>query len=128
MEACLGCRYQREYLPLLRYPRGIDTDGLQFTLPRVTIYRAVCERLEAIDRVRDAIECFHKMMSELGGDVSMSGLMTEWASSELCSASLSAIHNPIGQNLPTDVFPLPGATVTRRRLTLSPDHRAAHHF
>ena len=62
-------------------PRRIDT-GLQFTLPRVTIYRAICERLEAIDRITDAIECFHEMMSELGGEVYMSGPMTEWVSGE----------------------------------------------
>ena len=34
--------------------------------PRVTIYRVVCERLETVDRTRDAAECFHQMVSELG--------------------------------------------------------------
>ncbi|KAF8436001.1 hypothetical protein L210DRAFT_3505979 [Boletus edulis BED1] len=32
------------------------------------IYRAICDRLEVIDRIADAMECFHEMMSELGGE------------------------------------------------------------
>ena len=63
-------------------PRGIDPDGSQFTLARVTLYRVICERLEAIDRLTDAIECFHEMMSELGEEVYMSGPMTMWVSGE----------------------------------------------
>ena len=30
------------------------------------IYRAICERLEAIDHITDAAECFHEMEYELG--------------------------------------------------------------
>ncbi|KAF8430779.1 hypothetical protein L210DRAFT_3730379, partial [Boletus edulis BED1] len=37
-----------------------------FTLSRFEIYRVVCEHLEAIDRVADAVECFHAMTSDLG--------------------------------------------------------------
>ena len=103
-------------------PREIDTRGVEFTLPRVTIYRIICERLEAIDHIMDAIECFHEMMRELGGEVYMSGPMIEWVSCELCSACLSAIHSTILQISPTDVSPLPAATVTRRRLTLPSIH------
>jgi hypothetical protein len=57
------------------------------------IYWVVCERLEAIDRVTDAIECFHEMMSKLGGEVYMSEPMTERVSGELCSTCLSAIYS-----------------------------------
>ncbi|KAF8554675.1 hypothetical protein OG21DRAFT_1508679 [Imleria badia] len=49
-----------------------------FTLPRVTTYWAVCERLETMDRVTDAIECFHEMTNELGEEVYISGPLTEW--------------------------------------------------
>ena len=64
-------------------PRGIETlMVLQFTLPKVTIYRVICERLETIDRITNAIECFLEMMSKLGGEVYMSGPMTEWVSGE----------------------------------------------
>ena len=74
-------------------PREIDTDGFQFTLPRTTIYRVMCEHLEAIDRVTDTIKCFHKMMGELGGEVYTSGSMTEWISGEAMFPScLSAMH------------------------------------
>ena len=110
-------------------PRGIDTDGLQFILPRVTIYRVICERLKAIDRVTDAIECFHEMMSELAGEVYMSGPMTEWVSGEFVF-NLFACHtfNHFGQISPTDVSPFPGATVTRRRPTPPSIHQLPHHF
>ncbi|KAF8552314.1 WD40 repeat-like protein [Imleria badia] len=48
-----------------------------FTLPRVTTYQAVCERLVAINRVTDAIDCFHEMMSESEEEVYVSGSMTD---------------------------------------------------
>ena len=53
----------------LRYHtlRRIDVPFcLQFTLPKVAIYQAIIECLEATDRVADAVECFHQMTSELG--------------------------------------------------------------
>ena len=92
-------------------PREIDTDGLQFTLPRATIYRAICERLETINRVTDTIECFYKMMGELGGEVYTSGPMTEWVSGEFVFyRSVYRTFNLFGQISPTDVFPLPTVT------------------
>ena len=39
---------------------------LQLALPKVAIYQAVVERLEATDRTADAVECFHQMTSQLG--------------------------------------------------------------
>ena len=118
VEGCIGCRFQCEY-PLLLWhsSRDLHCNGLQFTLPRVTIYRDICERLEAIDRVTDAIECFLEIMSELGGEVYMSGPMTEWVSGQ-CVFCLFRSHtfNLFGQISPTDVSPLSGATVTRQFL------------
>ncbi|KAF8127986.1 hypothetical protein EV363DRAFT_1171198, partial [Boletus edulis] len=55
---------------------------LQLKLPRPMIYRAVCERLEMVDRITDAVECFHEMTSGLGGEVYMIGPMTEWVCGE----------------------------------------------
>jgi hypothetical protein len=98
--------------------RGIDTlMVLQFTLPRITVYRVICERLEAIERVTDAIECFLEMMSEFGGEVYTSVPMTEWVSGEFVFC-LFVCHtfNVFGQISPTDVSPLSGGTVTRRSL------------
>ncbi|KAF8120145.1 hypothetical protein EV363DRAFT_1374840, partial [Boletus edulis] len=40
-----------------------------FVVPRFTTYVALCERLETIERITDAVECFYDMTSELGGDV-----------------------------------------------------------
>ena len=122
VEECLGRRRQRKYLLLLWYSGEIDTDGLQFTLPRVTIYRAVCERLEAIERVTDAIECFDEMMSGLGGEVYLSGPMTEWVSGEfMFYLVVCRTFNVSGQISPTDVSQFPEATVRRQR-------RPPHHF
>ena len=61
---------------------GLASDGLQFTLPSVTIHQVICERLEAIDRETDAIECFHEMTNKLGGEIYVNGPMTEWVSGE----------------------------------------------
>ena len=104
-------------------------DGLQFTLPRVTIYRVICECLEVSDRVTGVIECFHEMMSELGEEIYMSGPMTEWVSGEFMFY-LFVYHtfNFSGQTSPTDVSLLPRAQVTRLRLTLPSFHRPPHHF
>ena len=38
----------------------------------------VCEHLETINRVPDAIECFHEMADEMRGEDYMSGPMTGW--------------------------------------------------
>jgi hypothetical protein len=72
-------------------PRRIDTDGLQFSLPTVTIYRVVCERLAMMDRVMDAVDCFHQMTSKLEGEIYVSGPMTEWVSGEFMFY-LSIVH------------------------------------
>ena len=66
---------------------------LQFTLPKVTVYRVICERLEAIYRVTDAIECFLEMMSELGGEVDMNGPMIEWLSGKFVFCLFGCIYS-----------------------------------
>ena len=41
------------------------------------IYRVICERLETMDCVTDAVECFDQMTTELG--VSMNLRAWKWA-------------------------------------------------
>ncbi|KAN0082754.1 hypothetical protein V8E55_008549 [Tylopilus felleus] len=36
-----------------------------FTVPRIMVYRAICERLEMTDCLADATDCFDQMMNEL---------------------------------------------------------------
>lgn len=43
-------------------PRRLNTLGSEFMVPTFTIYQALCEYLETIDRITDAIECFRKMV------------------------------------------------------------------
>ncbi|KAF8120149.1 hypothetical protein EV363DRAFT_1374870 [Boletus edulis] len=52
--------------------------AVNFVIPKFTIYQVVCERLETINRIMDAVECFHAMMSESGEKIDMSVPMTEW--------------------------------------------------
>lgn len=34
----------------------------QFITPKSAVYQAICERLEAMDRITDATECFRQMV------------------------------------------------------------------
>ncbi|KAF8553280.1 hypothetical protein OG21DRAFT_1267504 [Imleria badia] len=47
-------------------------------VPRFSIYRALCERLEALGRVTDAIQCFPQMVDELGEETNLHGENLEW--------------------------------------------------
>ncbi|KAF8556914.1 hypothetical protein OG21DRAFT_1520796 [Imleria badia] len=46
-----------------------------FVVPRLAIYRALCERLEMLGRLADAVECFRQMVDELGEETNLYG---EW--------------------------------------------------
>ena len=60
--------------------RKIDVPfTLQFTLPRITVYQALVERLEVTDRIADAIECFHQMTSELGENIDLEWVLGKWS-------------------------------------------------
>ena len=59
--------------------------ALQFIAPRSVIYQAVCERLEAIDRITDATKCFLQMTGEMGNQMNSDRDLREWALGEwLC--------------------------------------------
>jgi hypothetical protein len=62
---------------------GPDTLGSEFTAPRFVIYRAICERLEIIDRILDASICFHQMVSELTGKTDTHDEQVKWILGEL---------------------------------------------
>ena len=82
-----------------------------------------------MNRVTDAVECFHEMMSELGGEVYMGRPMTQWVSGEFMFYwFVCYIFNLSGQISPIDVSLPPGATMTRRRFTGPSIHRSPHHF
>jgi len=56
----------------------LDTVALKFTVPRFTIYRALCDHLETLNQIMDATDCFHQMMSELGGGTNLRVEQAEW--------------------------------------------------
>ena len=46
------------------------------------IYRAICERLEMIDRIPDASKCFLQMEHELTGEMATHRERAEWVVGE----------------------------------------------
>ena len=43
------------------------------------IYQVVCERLETVDRMMDAADCFHQLVSELAGEIHLHDEQEKWA-------------------------------------------------
>jgi tetratricopeptide (TPR) repeat protein len=43
------------------------------------IYQVVCDRLETVDRMMDAAECFHQLVGELEGDTHSHDEQEKWA-------------------------------------------------
>ena len=69
--------------------------GLQFETSRSDIYRALCERLEEIDHVTNAVECWQQMVSELVGNMDIHGGQANWVSGqELCLPSMQYLFDP----------------------------------
>ncbi|KAF8547863.1 hypothetical protein OG21DRAFT_1449832 [Imleria badia] len=52
--------------------------ALNFTAPRFTIYRALCDQLETLDRIAVATSCFYELMSELEGVKNLHAEQAEW--------------------------------------------------
>ena len=57
----------------------IDAVGAQFALPKVEIYQAIVEHLEATDRIADAVDCFYQMTSELGEKIDLEWVLGKWS-------------------------------------------------
>ena len=76
LERCPGYCCRCEYFLLPSFTR--DLIFLEFIPPRSVVYRTICERLEATDRILEATECFQEMAVELGEEVYTSGPMAEW--------------------------------------------------
>ena len=57
---------------------GFNTVGFKFVVPRFTVYRAICERLNTIDRILDASKCFLQMAGELAKETTTHRKQAEW--------------------------------------------------
>ena len=55
---------------------------LKFKVPRLVTYRIICESLESVGGIMDAIECFHQMTSELMEGSIAQGDQAEWVLGE----------------------------------------------
>jgi hypothetical protein len=56
------------------------TTASGFKVPRFTVYQTICERLETVNHITDAIECFHEMANELAQQ--MEGKEAKWVFGE----------------------------------------------
>ena len=65
-------------LPCTNIQCGPDTVCLEFAAPKFTIYRAICERLEMLDRLTDAIECSDQMESDTAVETNARGGQEKW--------------------------------------------------
>ena len=62
------------------------TRRLKFKVPRLTTYRTLCEGLEMVDGIMDAVECYHRMASELTEEIITGGEQAKWFLGEqLCT-------------------------------------------
>ncbi|KAF8553154.1 hypothetical protein OG21DRAFT_1485613 [Imleria badia] len=50
-----------------------------FTVPRLTVYWALCDHLEMANRITDAVECFNHMNSNLAKETIMRAEQANWA-------------------------------------------------
>ena len=62
----------------------ILTRRSKFDVPRLTIYRTLCEGLETAEGIMDAIECFHHMTSELTEVTITQDEQAGWVLGEYC--------------------------------------------
>ena len=71
-------------MPLPRYALHeslkpeIDSPPVQFKLPRLAVYRVICDILEGDGRVMEAINCFRQMQSELSEETSLHDERAQW--------------------------------------------------
>jgi hypothetical protein len=68
--------------PCANVHRGPDSLGLEFAVPKFTIYRAICERLEMLDCLTDAIECSHQMESDTAVETNIDDGQEKWVLGE----------------------------------------------
>ena len=54
------------------------TRRLKFKIPRLMTYRIICEALETVKGIMDAVECFHQMTNELMEETITQGEQAEW--------------------------------------------------
>ena len=69
-------RYPSHNVPLM----DVDFLSLQFQIPKLLVYQAVCDVLEQDGRLTEAIQCFQKMLNDLTEDTSayMAWEVGEW--------------------------------------------------
>ena len=75
-------RYGSHNVPLV----DVDFSSLQFQIPKLHVYQAVCDVLEQDGRLTEAIQCFRKMQTDFTEDMSTH---TAWEVGEWVQGSVS---------------------------------------
>ena len=79
----------------------IDFLSLQFQIPKLLVYQAVCDILEQDGRLTEAIQCFRKMQNNLTEDMST---YTAWEVGEWVQGSVSRGVPNILDRLSTSLY------------------------
>ena len=66
----------------------------------MAIYQAIVERLEATDRIADAVECFHQMTSELGEKIDLEWVPGKWSCISSAALLMERFCQTLGSVLP----------------------------
>ena len=77
------------------------THRLKFNVSRVTTYRIICDGLETVEGIIDAIECFHQMAGELTEESVTKGEQAGWFLGELLRILRVPFLNILPQTLDT---------------------------
>ena len=81
----------KRWVPLLRcalrdiLALDIESLAVQFQLPRLDIYRVICNILEGDGRILEAVECLRRMRSELEVDTTINDERAQWELGEWLS-------------------------------------------
>jgi tetratricopeptide (TPR) repeat protein len=74
-------------------PSRPDTLGLEFVVPRFTIYLIICECLQTIGRITDASECVRQMVDELVGQANAHDEQVQWVLGEWSRIPCGCVFN-----------------------------------
>ena len=99
-ERGIGCRCQGTRLTRTLDP-NVDTLLLQFQVPKLLAYQAVCDVLEQDGRLMEAIQCFQKARNDLREDTSTH---TVWEVGETIQGNVSRSVLNILHRLSTSLY------------------------
>ena len=93
----VAAKVPSHHVPLM----GVDFPSLQFQIPKLLVYQAVCDVLEHEGRLTEAIQCFQKLQNDFIEDTST---YTAWKVGEWVQGSVSRGVPNILDRLSTSLY------------------------